>query len=82
MHKDDALRKQAAAQRLGPDPNPNTKYYVLAVLVILFAVVIGYIVYVNKRLREAGLWDQKKKPISKKKMMKEKMKEEQRRKIK
>jgi hypothetical protein len=65
---DDMMRKN------GPQPNPNTKYYVFSTLVLFFLLVVAYIMWVNKQLKEAGLLDRKRKLPSKKKLEKQKAK--------
>ncbi len=77
-----AIQAQAdKARRMnGRQPDPNTGTYLAVALLLLFVGVIGYIVYVNRKLKEAGLMGSSK-HLSKKKLEKLKMKEQQRKKI-
>lgn len=65
---------QAAMRKNGRQPDPNTPYYLGATLLVLFLALVGYVVYVNQRLKEAGLLDRKPKALSKKKLEKERAK--------
>lgn len=65
---DQALRKN------GRQADPNTPYYLGVTLAVLFLAVVGYVMYVNRKLKEAGLLDRKPKALSKKKLEKERAK--------
>lgn len=65
---DDVLRAK------GLTPNPYTKYYVFSTLLVFLMLTVAYIVWVNKKLAEAGLLDKKPKSLSKKKLEKQKAK--------
>lgn len=65
---------EAAMRKNGRQADPNTPYYLGATLLLLFVAVVGYVVYVNQKLKEAGLLDRKNKPLSKKKLEKERAK--------
>lgn len=75
MQADKAMRKN------GRQPDPNTPYYLGATLALLFLALVGYVVWVNRVMKQAGLLDRKPKALSKKKMEKERAKEAQRKKI-
>lgn len=55
------VRAQAeqAMRKNGRQADPNTPYYLGATLLLLFVAVVGYVVYVNQKLKEAGLLDRK-----------------------
>lgn len=55
------VRAQAEAtmRKNGRQADPNTPYYLGATLLLLFVAVVGYVVYVNQKLKEAGLLDRK-----------------------
>jgi len=75
---------QAAADKArranGRQPDPNAGKYLAVLLVLAFVGVVAYIVWVNRKLKEAGLMD-KRKQLSKKKLEKAKMREQQQKKI-
>jgi hypothetical protein len=76
---------QAAADKArranGRQPDPNAGKYLAIMLVLAFVGVAAYIVWVNRKLKEAGLTDRRHKQLSKKKLEKAKMREQQQKKI-
>lgn len=84
-----ARQQEAAVQKAadqarrsnGRQPDPNAGKYLAVMLVLMFLGVVGYIMWVNRKLKEAGLMDKRRKQLSKKKLEKEKMREQQKKKI-
>jgi|EP00624_Nannochloropsis_granulata_P002254 hypothetical protein len=76
---------QAAADKArranGRQPDPNAGKYLAVMLVLAFLGVVAYIVWVNRKLKEAGMMDKRRKQLSKKKLEKAKMREQQKKKI-
>jgi len=58
--------KQAAAEMMVPSDS-NAIYYFVAFLVLAIGAAIGYIIWVNRKLHEAGYYKEKKR-LSKKKV--------------
>jgi Tfp pilus assembly protein PilN len=68
------LNAEQALRKNGRQADPNTPMYLGITLVVLFCAVVGYVMYVNQKLKEAGLLDRKPKHLSKKKLEKERAK--------
>ncbi|EWM29769.1 hypothetical protein Naga_100022g20 [Nannochloropsis gaditana] len=82
-HKEAAVQEAADRVRRanGRQPDPNTGKHLAVMLFILFVCIVGYIVWVNRKLKEAGLTGKRPKHLSKKKMEKEMMRKQQAKKI-
>lgn len=68
------MQAEQAMRKNGRQADPNTPYYLGATLLVLFMALVGYVVYVNQKLKEAGLLDRKPKQLSKRKLEKERAK--------